>query len=47
MSVDVALASAAGLPVGAALPSLREALRGRHEAVLEAAPGAGKTTVVP
>ncbi|CAM3701086.1 ATP-dependent RNA helicase HrpB [Pseudomonas reidholzensis] len=35
------------LPIDAVLPALRQALRARHEAVLEAPPGAGKTTRVP
>jgi len=35
------------LPIDAALTSLRKALGSRHEAVLEAPPGAGKTTRVP
>ncbi|MBU1329810.1 MAG: ATP-dependent helicase HrpB [Gammaproteobacteria bacterium] len=35
------------LPIDALLPALREALGLRHEAVLEAPPGAGKTTRVP
>ncbi len=35
------------LPIDAVLPALREALAGRDEAVLEAPPGAGKTTRVP
>ncbi|MEB0043084.1 ATP-dependent helicase HrpB [Pseudomonas sp. MH10] len=35
------------LPIDAVLPALREALSIRHEAVLEAPPGAGKTTRVP
>jgi ATP-dependent helicase HrpB len=35
------------LPIDAALPALRHALSTRHEAVLEAPPGAGKTTRVP
>ncbi|WP_282341847.1 ATP-dependent helicase HrpB [Pseudomonas sp. PS02288] len=35
------------LPIDAILPALREALSQRHEAVLEAPPGAGKTTGVP
>ena len=35
------------LPIDAAIPALRNALAGRHEAVLEAPPGAGKTTRVP
>lgn len=36
-----------GLPVEAALPSLREALAEAHAAVLTAPPGSGKTTLVP
>ena len=36
-----------GLPVDAALPALRDALSERGAAVLEAPPGAGKSTVVP
>jgi ATP-dependent RNA helicase HrpB len=36
-----------GLPVDAALPALRQALARRGVAVLEAPPGAGKSTVVP
>ncbi|WP_181298092.1 ATP-dependent helicase HrpB [Pseudomonas sp. Q2-TVG4-2] len=35
------------LPIDQALPALRRALRERDEAVLEAPPGAGKTTRVP
>ena len=35
------------LPIDAVLPALRQALGERHEAVLEAPPGAGKTTRVP
>ncbi|MQG93138.1 ATP-dependent helicase HrpB [Pseudomonas sp. MN1F] len=35
------------LPIDAVLPALREALENRDEAVLEAPPGAGKTTRVP
>ena len=35
------------LPIDEVLPALREALTTRHEAVLEAQPGAGKTTRVP
>ncbi len=35
------------LPIDAALPALRQALTSRHEAILEAPPGAGKTTRVP
>jgi ATP-dependent helicase HrpB len=36
-----------GLPVTACLPDLRAALAGRGVAVLQAPPGAGKTTIVP
>jgi ATP-dependent helicase HrpB len=36
-----------GLPIDAVLPALRAALRERDAAVLVAAPGAGKSTVVP
>ncbi|MGH8285665.1 MAG: ATP-dependent helicase HrpB, partial [Steroidobacteraceae bacterium] len=36
-----------GLPIDAALPALRAALRSRHSAVLHAPPGAGKSTVAP
>ena len=35
------------LPIDAVLPALRQALAHRNEAVLEAPPGAGKTTRVP
>ncbi|MCV4263810.1 ATP-dependent helicase HrpB [Pseudomonas capsici] len=35
------------LPIDAALPALRQVLTSRHEAILEAPPGAGKTTRVP
>lgn len=35
------------LPIDEALPALRQALQSRDEAVLEAPPGAGKTTRVP
>ncbi|MPQ70913.1 MULTISPECIES: ATP-dependent helicase HrpB [unclassified Pseudomonas] len=35
------------LPIDEVLPALRQALNERHEAVLEAPPGAGKTTRVP
>lgn len=35
------------LPIDSVLPQLRQALAGRHEVVLEAPPGAGKTTRVP
>ena len=36
-----------GLPIDAALPALRAALRAQHSAVLQAPPGSGKSTVVP
>jgi ATP-dependent helicase HrpB len=36
-----------GLPIESVLPRLRDALRGGTAAVLQAPPGAGKTTVVP
>jgi ATP-dependent helicase HrpB len=36
-----------GLPIDEALPALRAALQGHHAAVLQAPPGAGKSTVVP
>lgn len=35
------------LPIDSVLPALRQALATRHEVVLEAPPGAGKTTRVP
>ncbi len=35
------------LPIESVLPALRDALSARNEVVLEAAPGAGKTTRVP
>src|SRR4051812_45188538 len=35
------------LPVADAIPALRDALRDRRSAVLQAPPGAGKTTTVP
>lgn len=35
------------LPIDAALPALLKALRERNEVVLQAPPGAGKTTKVP
>ncbi len=35
------------LPIDSLLPDLRDALSARHEVVLEAPPGAGKTTRVP
>jgi ATP-dependent helicase HrpB len=36
-----------GLPIEACIPALRAALAGERQAVLQAPPGAGKTTVVP
>jgi len=39
--------ASSGLPVDAALPTLRQALATHGTAVLEAPPGAGKSTVVP
>jgi len=39
--------SPTGLPIEAVLPALADALRAGTSAVLQAAPGAGKTTVVP
>ena len=36
-----------GLPIEAVLTDLKQALSARHEVVLEAPPGAGKTTLVP
>ena len=39
--------SRVSLPIDEVLPALRLALAERHEAVLEAPPGAGKTTRVP
>ncbi|MGR0280352.1 ATP-dependent helicase HrpB [Marinomonas dokdonensis] len=35
------------LPIQALIPALQQQLRDQHQAILEAAPGAGKTTVVP
>lgn len=35
------------LPVSEVIPDLRQVLTERHEAVLEAPPGAGKTTLIP
>lgn len=35
------------LPIDAALPALLQAFRDRNEVVLQAPPGAGKTTRVP
>ena len=46
MQFDLA-AAARGLPVAEALPALSNALATRGVAVLEAPPGAGKTTLVP
>ena len=36
-----------GLPIDEALPELTRALASNHSAVLQAPPGAGKSTVVP
>lgn len=41
------VSSLSALPIDSALPALREALAARSVAVLEAPPGAGKTTRVP
>ena len=41
------LATLPALPISEVLPQLLESLAGRHELVLEAPPGAGKTTLVP
>ncbi|PFG35687.1 ATP-dependent helicase HrpB [Flavimobilis soli] len=41
------LANPGGLPAAAVLPALREALRARGVAVVQAPPGTGKTTLVP
>ena len=41
------LSPATALPIEHALPALRDALRARTSAVLQAPPGAGKTTRVP
>lgn len=46
-SPDPVRAARAPLPIDAMLPSIVEALRDRKAAVVEAAPGAGKTTRVP
>lgn len=35
------------LPIHSILPTLKQALKQQHEVILEAAPGAGKTTLVP
>jgi ATP-dependent helicase HrpB len=35
------------LPIGAALPALKEALAARRKVLLQAPPGAGKSTIVP
>ena len=37
----------AGLPVAEVLPAIQTTLLSRHELVLQAPPGAGKTTCVP
>jgi ATP-dependent helicase HrpB len=42
-----ALTAAGALPIAAALPALRQAMQTSPNVVLEAPPGAGKTTVVP
>lgn len=39
--------SSATLPIYDLIPALKQQLQTAHEAILEAAPGAGKTTVVP
>ena len=41
------LADPGDLPAAAVLPALREALRARGVAVVQAPPGTGKTTLVP
>jgi len=43
----VAAAGHSGLPIDEVLPSIRQHLGHRYELILEAPPGAGKTTVVP
>src|SRR5580698_7077540 len=47
MSASASGEVTAALPVAAALPQLRAALAAQGAAVLEAPPGAGKSTVVP
>ncbi|MFC7667117.1 hypothetical protein ACFQT0_06555 [Hymenobacter humi] len=47
MNPAFALPPLPDLPILAALPALREALAANSRVVLEAPPGAGKTTVVP
>ncbi|AMM52928.1 ATP-dependent helicase [Rufibacter sp. DG15C] len=47
MSVNPSLSQLPDLPVKEALPALMEALAANTRAVLEAPPGAGKTTLVP
>jgi ATP-dependent helicase HrpB len=47
MASDSHLMFASGLPIDAVLPALREALARSPSAVLQAPPGAGKSTVVP
>src|SRR6478752_819705 len=44
---DMHVPPATGLPIEAALPRLLDALAAHPSAVLEAPPGAGKTTLVP
>src|SRR5690606_26327463 len=41
------MTDAASLPIRSALPALRRALGGATQVVLQAPPGAGKTTAVP
>ena len=45
--MELRLARTAPLPIDEALPALRRALAGRRAVVLQAPPGAGKTTRVP
>src|SRR5690606_9955991 len=45
--VSLRITAMQSLPIDAVLPALRAALSGRDEVVLEAPPGAGKTTRVP
>jgi len=47
IAVNLLAESLATLPVGAILPELDTALRDHGSAILEAPPGAGKTTLVP
>src|SRR5215218_9309118 len=46
-AADESLACRTMLPIDSALPALRDALRAHPSAVLQAPPGAGKTTRVP